>query len=711
MLLKDISKQYGSKLALDDINLEFKENGLVFILGESGSGKTTLLNLIGGLDRPTNGQIMFDDIDITSLDNSKLDDYRFSNIGFVFQEYNLLNELTVKENISLVLNMRGIKDIEKKMEDYFSLVDLDYNYFKNKKVYNCSGGERQRIAILRALIKNPKVILCDEPTGSLDSENSRLVFNTLRKIAEDHLVIVVSHDEELAKEYASRIIYLADGKVIKDENILKIKEIDVKISFNKSRLPLKQMLKVGLSNYKKHPIRLIFSLLFLIIASTLFMITLNFSFFNQKDMELNYAENADIDLAIIDKNKYERDTENTVFTGAIDTLFIDSYLPSPLILTADDVSMLNNLTDDLVIMFDERPITYAGKKDNSIYDLDEKLEFFKELERKGEKNNYNPSGYAYTDYEKFSKELDIIGRCPISDDEILLNSRYFELFKMFGYRDINTGARIDINNYEDLIGKTIHFTLGIDSFQKVVGIYEGDNIKFEISDGSSDEHDYYNSAYVTENCFYETRSYYDSTAHSIFDRPHCYLVRPNAEVLKWIINYNYDFFDNRGEDDSFISYSIREETDYFSNVRVFFRSLTFYGNFFNTLGVIFVLIAILLLYNMFSNFIYKQRKQIDILKTLGVNKLSINSIYIGIALIEDIFVIIVSSLLCLFIIPTLSNMFVYEDSNYHFLKMNISVPIIILLISIVVMIITLIIPLMRLNKKTPIQIISEGKGK
>ena len=210
--LIDVCKSYKigkNKIdILNNINLDFKKKELVFILGASGSGKSTLLNVIGGLVDVTSGCIMLDDRDITKFDNSMLCNYRNNMIGFIFQDYHLVEYMSVMDNIRLG---QTIKNDSSKIEDILRKLGI---YSKRKSLVNkLSGGEKQRVAIARAIINNPDIILADEPTGALDSSNSIKIMNILKEISKDKLVIVVSHDEGLANKYADRIIRINDGMV------------------------------------------------------------------------------------------------------------------------------------------------------------------------------------------------------------------------------------------------------------------------------------------------------------------------------------------------------------------------------------------------------------------------------------------------------------------------------------------------------------------
>ncbi len=217
--VKNLTKLYKTKgghevKALDGVSLSFEDRGMVFLLGKSGSGKSTLLNMCGGLDAPDGGEIIVKGKSSKDFTPSDFDSYRNTFIGFVFQEYNILSEFSVEDNIALALELQGKPKDSATIKKLLSDVDLEE--YAKRKPNTLSGGQKQRVAIARALIKNPEIIMADEPTGALDSRTGKQVFDTLKKLSKDKLVIVVSHDREFAEEYGDRIIELKDGKVISD---------------------------------------------------------------------------------------------------------------------------------------------------------------------------------------------------------------------------------------------------------------------------------------------------------------------------------------------------------------------------------------------------------------------------------------------------------------------------------------------------------------
>ena len=202
---------------INHTSLELDDRGLVALLGPSGSGKTTLLNVIGGLDKVRSGDIFINGKKITRFCQNKVDEIRNLNIGYVFQDYKLVEDMSVYDNVSLVLKMIGIKDkkeIDKRV--CYVLEKVGMLRYKRRPCSMLSGGERQRVGIARAIVKNPDIIIADEPTGNLDSKNSLEIMKIIRAISKDRLVILVTHEVDLAKFYATRIIEIKDGTVIKD---------------------------------------------------------------------------------------------------------------------------------------------------------------------------------------------------------------------------------------------------------------------------------------------------------------------------------------------------------------------------------------------------------------------------------------------------------------------------------------------------------------
>lgn len=250
LTLKNIKKVYekSDEAVLDDINLTFNRDEFVSILGCSGAGKSTLLNVIGGLDCKSSGKLLINGKDIYKCNDSNLDYYRKNNVGFIFQNYNLIEHLTVYENVMLPLLLTNYKNKHKRVLKMLDKVGLKDK--KDSKICDLSGGQKQRVAISRALINNPDIILADEPTGALDYKTGYEIMNLIKKLSKNKLVIMVTHNKVLAKKYSSRIIYLDKGRVIRDTNPSKKKKIYFNMKYNGRNLSIKNALLYSIKTIK-----------------------------------------------------------------------------------------------------------------------------------------------------------------------------------------------------------------------------------------------------------------------------------------------------------------------------------------------------------------------------------------------------------------------------------------------------------------------------
>ena len=220
--LKKIYKEYITgdfkQVALDKVNLNFRKNEFVSILGPSGSGKTTLLNIIGGLDNYTSGDLIINEVSTKDFKDNDWDIYRNHRVGFIFQNYNLIGHQSILSNVELALTLSGVGKSERRKKAILALKKVGLKKHINKNPNQLSGGQMQRVAIARALVNDPDILLADEPTGALDSTTSQQIMKLLKEVAKDKLVIMVTHNPELARAYSTRIIELRDGSIISDSN-------------------------------------------------------------------------------------------------------------------------------------------------------------------------------------------------------------------------------------------------------------------------------------------------------------------------------------------------------------------------------------------------------------------------------------------------------------------------------------------------------------
>ncbi len=249
--IRNIRKQYRTgdfvQTALDDVSLDLRDNEFVAVLGPSGSGKTTLLNIIGGLDRYDSGDLIIDGISTKKYKDRDWDSYRNHSVGFVFQSYNLIPHQTVLKNVELALTIGGISKKQRKERALEALEKVGLGEQAHKKPNQMSGGQMQRVAIARALVNDPKILLADEPTGALDTKTSLQVMDLLKEVARDRLVVMVTHNPELAEKYATRTIRLTDGAVTSDTDPFEAKTDDAPVHRNMGRSSMSVLTSLGLS--------------------------------------------------------------------------------------------------------------------------------------------------------------------------------------------------------------------------------------------------------------------------------------------------------------------------------------------------------------------------------------------------------------------------------------------------------------------------------
>ena len=262
--LKKINKVYVTdslkQQALKDVSLRFREQEFVSILGPSGSGKTTLLNIVGGLDHYTSGDLIINGISTKEYKDNDWDKYRNHSVGFVFQSYNLIPHQSVLANVELALTISGVNPKQRKNKAIKVLKQVGLGEHIYKKPNQLSGGQMQRVAIARALINDPDILLADEPTGALDTKTSTQIMNLLKEVSKEKLVIMVTHNPDLAQEYSTRIIKITDGKIQDDTNPFNEKEKIIEGKKQKSKknyMSLKTALGLSFNNLKTKKTRTI----------------------------------------------------------------------------------------------------------------------------------------------------------------------------------------------------------------------------------------------------------------------------------------------------------------------------------------------------------------------------------------------------------------------------------------------------------------------
>ncbi len=454
--LKNINKIYKTNSfnvqALNNLSIKFVETGLVSIVGASGCGKTTLLNLIGGLDSDYDGELLFNNKNVSKYTQRQKDIYRSEMIGFVFQEYNLINTISVYSNIEIALALQKISAKEKKERILKISKNLGIDGLLKKSPLELSGGQKQRVAIARALIKNPKVILADEPTGALDSKTSEEIMQVLKNISKNCLVIMVTHNERLAYKYSNRIISMLDGIIIKDENISDIvEEKEQENNITKHQPPFKQLIKMSLNNLRRKIIRsllIIFACSIGIVALCVVITVANgMGLYIEEVQEqalrtypITINSIVDNEEPEIEREEYEEYPDDDIINIVDDELTYNGHVNT---FTNEFMSHIRSMDTSLY-----SAITYTGwvkmrllSQNNDKYTMISSYSYLKEL-------NYD---YKYLNYE-----YDLLtGTLPTKKEELVLVIDKNNCIN----RDILDSLGIDTTDlktikFSDIIGKT-----------------------------------------------------------------------------------------------------------------------------------------------------------------------------------------------------------------------------------------------------------------
>lgn len=480
--LVNVGKKYISKtsetVALKNISLELNDIGFVSIVGKSGSGKSTLLNVIGGLDTFTDGDILVNGKSLTNICNHDLDIYRNNEVGFIFQEYNVIDNLTVNENILLATDLQNREIDNKTLDDVLGVVEL--TGLGNKFAKELSGGQKQRVAIGRALIKQPHIILADEPSGSLDSITGNKIFELLKKISLENLVVVVTHDEEMAKKYSDRIIKIVDGSVVEDKCL---NDICKNAAIQKSNvdqkkttsLSFKNLLRLGLYSLKERPFKLLVTIILIAVSLGLFGISSSFMLFDSNHAINNALSAAHIDSVMVMKRiDYRELTYNVTDKGQINQCLDENNGTSFISMNKNDLDYLNNGNLDFSGIFNFNT-SYIDNFSNIRFKFDcssnaNVSKFYSEFDN---------GLYGFSDcgknYAEHNFQL-ISGNFPESINEIAISDVYCDYLHSICPND-------DIN-YHSIIGK--HYTIssvGLSEtrhFNVVIsGVYKTNNISKE----------------------------------------------------------------------------------------------------------------------------------------------------------------------------------------------------------------------------------------
>lgn len=455
--LHHISKTYQTSKkikthALKDINLKFPSHGMIFILGKSGSGKSTLLNIIGGLDQADEGEIRIHGKSSKTFTTSDYDAYRNTYIGFIFQEFYLIEEYTIEKNIALSLQLQNKEATKETINDILTKVGLQG--LGSRYPNELSGGQKQRVAIARSLIKQPEILMADEPTGALDSSTGKEIFDTLKELSKEKLVIVVSHDEEAAKRYADRIIRFKDGNIIED-TCPDVEEDQAEFHPIHSHLPMKNSVYFGLSCLKHKKIRMIFTILltsFALLTLALSDCVQDFNGINAQYKAMQDIQHAGISI----QRQYVNED------GVENSFYMDALLE---IEDKDAAKIINDTSIPMAKVYDSQEYRFRAETlqiqilDPSIFD--------------------NVTGdYYISEFmnEDFFQSKEIIGQIPKNNEQAMISSYLADLIITHGMQD-QDGKQHTYETYEDIIQHT-RFNIA-NKTVTISGIVKTDLSKYE----------------------------------------------------------------------------------------------------------------------------------------------------------------------------------------------------------------------------------------
>ena len=506
--LQHISKVYHTANqefhALKDISIRFRENEFVSILGQSGSGKTTLLNIIGGLDQYTSGDLLIQGKSTKQFKDRDWDSYRNHTIGFVFQSYNLIGHQTALSNVEIAMTLSGVSKAERKKRAIEALERVGLKDHLYKKPSQMSGGQMQRIAIARALVNNPKVVLADEPTGALDSETSVQIMELLKDIAKERLVIMVTHNPELAKTYSTRIVQVLDGNILSDSNPYEPTEEKTQgdIQFTKTKMNFLTALALSFNNLltkKGRTFLIAFAGSIGIIGIALILALSNgVSDYVKKVQEDTLVS---LPLTISEQNQsnllatspdlsdkpYKDNNElgvNTVLTKLLKKQIGKNDLASFKKYLEENASQVEALTKDVRYQYNLQPYIYESDTSNGPKSI-----LPSTLADEVETSNQTMKGYLHnidywselsSDTNMLESQYDVLeGRLPTDKSEIVLiadeNNEISDLL-LYSLRfkdpsELNDAKKLDelgsqTYQYSDFIGKTFKAVVNTNRFVK-----------------------------------------------------------------------------------------------------------------------------------------------------------------------------------------------------------------------------------------------------
>ena len=476
--IKHIKKSYKTgdfvQKALNDVSIQFRQNEFVAILGPSGSGKTTLLNVLGGLDHYDSGDLIINGKSTKNFKAADWDAYRNNSVGFIFQSYNLIGHISIQDNVEMALALSNVKKKERRKRAREALKSVGLLEHAPKRPNQLSGGQMQRVAIARSLVNNPDIILADEPTGALDSNTSKQIMDLIQKIASDKLVIMVTHNQDLAYQYATRVIEVKDGKVVSDSNPLtKEEQEEEQYKLKKTKMSFMEALYLSFNNIMTKKGRTLITAF----ASSIGIIgiALILSLSNGFDLQIDKFERGILSAMpiMISKQSMDLDEESLVqLTGEEQEKYPDkqTVIPKDNALESlvhqnkindDYIDYIENISSDLVYGVSYTKMTALNvltEHDGKVSVVDTQDISFSALPKSLDENTPNAAMEAYYDI--------LAGTLPQKKEDIVLivdasNRVNTEILQLLGF------DTMDEIPFDEIIGKTIKVALNDDFYVKM----------------------------------------------------------------------------------------------------------------------------------------------------------------------------------------------------------------------------------------------------
>ena len=476
--IKHIKKSYKTgdfvQKALNDVSIQFRQNEFVAILGPSGSGKTTLLNVLGGLDHYDSGDLIINGKSTKNFKAADWDAYRNNSVGFIFQSYNLIGHISIQDNVEMALTLSNVKKKERRKRAREALKSVGLLEHAHKRPNQLSGGQMQRVAIARSLVNNPDIILADEPTGALDSNTSKQIMDLIQKIASDKLVIMVTHNQDLAYQYATRVIEVKDGKVVSDSNPLtKEEQEEEQYKLKKTKMSFMEALYLSFNNIMTKKGRTLITAF----ASSIGIIgiALILSLSNGFDLQIDKFERGILSAMpiMISKQSMDLDEESLVqLTGEEQEKYPDKQTVIPKDNALESLVHQNKINDDYIDYIENIPsdlvygVSYTKmtalnvltEHDGKVSVVDTQDISFSALPKSLDENTPNAAMEAYYDI--------LAGTLPQKKEDIVLivdasNRVNTEILQLLGF------DTMDEIPFDEIIGKTIKVALNDDFYVKM----------------------------------------------------------------------------------------------------------------------------------------------------------------------------------------------------------------------------------------------------